>query len=227
MIPILPMANKFFTSGILKPICSRLFLYGFGAATSCVLLMLYLWAIQEQDPARVWPHDAFSDWGRDLLGAGERVATFDRSFSLTEFAYINGELYAAGDYKNIDPQYGICVHGIVTPDGRFWPKFRLLASNDRQKWKTVGRAPAKKGEATQKVLIPDEALPVYVDLEVYKTLILKYRYGRIVTEAGRELDFELKDLTPPSIDFSAREAAEKSSPLIYRRTIEIPARRED
>ena len=220
------MANKFFTSGILKPICSRLFLYGFGAATSCVLLMLYLWAIQEQEPARVWPHDAFSDWDCALLDR-EPVATFDRSLSLKEFAYIEGELFAVGDYKNIDPQYGICVHGTVTPDGRFWPKFRLLASNDRRKWKRVGSAPEKNGEATQKVLIPDEVLPVYVDLEVYKPIILKYQYGRIVTEAGRELDFELKDLTPPSIDFSAREAAEKSSPLIYRHTIEIPARREE
>src|SRR6476661_7983285 len=94
-VPWIPM-NKLFTFGILKPIYSRWFLYGFGAAISCALLIVYLWAIQKQEPTPQWPNDAFSNWDRDLLDTGERVATLDRSFSLTEFAYFNGELYAVG-----------------------------------------------------------------------------------------------------------------------------------
>ena len=168
---------------------SRVLLYGVGGIISILLLLLYLGSSGE--PAPFWPNDLFSDWGRVLIGI-DWAATPDKSLALDEFDYIGGKLYAVGNYKNVDTRYGADVHGVVAADGCFWLRLRLLASNDRTKWHTVAKAPQKNGEMIQKVLLPGESFPVCIDLDPYKPLVNAYRYGRMETEAGQPLDFELK-----------------------------------
>lgn len=159
------------------------------------LCVIYARARRERAPH--WPKSANFNWSRDL-DLTSAAAKPENSFTVGSISYINGELYAICAYRNTDPNQTALVPGVVGSYGRFWPNVTLeVNSESPQRWKRIGKSPQVSGKSEMKAVAPGQAIVVYVDLDLYRALTRKYRYARLVTEAGHSGVFELKDLLPP------------------------------
>jgi hypothetical protein len=122
----------------------------------------------------------------------------ETAFTVVGVRYINGELYASCAYRNTDPNKTALVQGVGGSYGRFWPNVTLeVTSESLGRGKRIGKSPNISGKIETKAVAPGEVIMIHVDLDPYRALIRKYRYGRLVTETGVSGIVELKNLLPP------------------------------
>lgn len=159
------------------------------------LCIIYAFARREHVPD--WPKSANFNWSRDLdlTYAGAKP---ENAFTVKGVSYINGEFFAFCSYRNTNANHTALVRGVVSPYERFWPKVTLEATSESPPhWKKIGKSPNNSGKIETKTLAPGQVITIHVDLDPYRALTRKYRYARLVTEAGASALFELKDLLPP------------------------------
>jgi hypothetical protein len=130
----------------------------------------------------------------------------------------SGHLDADADYFKLTPGE-ITLNGrrIKDPVGdarRFYPYARLEVSNEMDRgWQVIGRSPkAGQGVETAAVMVPVKigvANPqakrnetCVIDMNPFRTLVGKFRYGRVVLkDGGASQTLVLSDLLPPQDAF--------------------------
>jgi hypothetical protein len=115
----------------------------------------------------------------------------DGTHVVGEFVYI----YRKEGDANTPP---LTINGSRKPDGTFWPKVAAYTSNEiNSQWTTIGE-PLTPGESISLVVTSkEEKQQFYVDLDVFRPMIGKMKYGKVILETGDSTIFEIEDLSPP------------------------------
>jgi hypothetical protein len=93
------------------------------------------------------------------------------------------------------------IDGVRAGDGRFWPRVESQVANDlKGGWLTIA-GHLIIGSPERILVEPEQTYSTFcVDLNSFKKLIGKYKFGRIVLKTGEATIFELKDLLPKTGD---------------------------
>ena len=90
------------------------------------------------------------------------------------------------------------IEGVKTADGAFWPDVKPQVANELSgKWESIRQA-SKGGSKTKLKIDPggrNETL--LVALDVFKPMIGKYRFGKLILRTGETAVFQLDLLSPP------------------------------
>jgi hypothetical protein len=119
-------------------------------------------------------------------------------FAVAEFESMGEDLRAVCEYLDMQASSRTSIEGTETPDGEFWPYVTAqVANNYRGVWRVIGH-PSNVGKPTSLSIKPkDVNARLIVDMEIFRPLIGKFRYGRLVLKNGKAAIFELKNLLPP------------------------------
>jgi hypothetical protein len=154
------------------------------------------------------PPAASAGWVRNFLGVP--VGAF-QPFEITgvesseegdhvigKFSFVN---YKAGE----KPPAPVMIRGGKKPDNSFWPDAVAQVGDDNGNWIAIGK-PSTSGTITVSLEVSAKADPerFYVNLDIFRPIIGKKKYGRVVLETGDSAIFELNDLLPPEIDDRAK-----------------------
>ena len=90
------------------------------------------------------------------------------------------------------------VDGTRTLDEKFWPNVVAQVANDYQGvWRVLGK-PLEKGKPTTLIIKPNDTKTLlHVRLDLFQSMVGKFRYGRVVLKNDVSAVFELKDILPP------------------------------
>lgn len=107
--------------------------------------------------------------------------------------------YNYKDGKSTPPV--VTVQGTRKADGTFWPHVSAQVTSDtRTQWKTIG-SPSTPGEtAVLYIAQKPEREQFYVNLDIFRPLIGKMKYGRVRLKTAESAVFALDDLLPPKVD---------------------------
>jgi hypothetical protein len=143
-------------------------------------------------------------WMRGFLG-GQHSPPYDR-FLVGNIASVEGNhLIGTFYFYNYDLGGGsplaIRIHGKEKADGTFCPYVTAQVGNEiKTKWETIG-CPIAEGTAVTLTVRPrSESKPLIVNLDIFRSLIGKMKYGRVLLKTGDSAIFELNDLLPPKTD---------------------------
>lgn len=101
-------------------------------------------------------------------------------------------------YSKKDKAGDVTVEGVRDTNGLFWPCVQLQAKkHNAVDWEGIGASNTPGPRS--KILIRKNATSIglHVRLDLFKPLIGKYEFGRIILSSGQLSEFELKDLSPP------------------------------
>lgn len=127
----------------------------------------------------------------------------------------NGHLIGIASYRDKMGHPPLKVNGTQGVDGRFWPRVIAEVANDASgEWKRLER-PASRGKPAVFTLKSHEAnVTLYVNLDIFRPMVGKMRYGRVVLANGEPAVFELKDLLPSAVSKS-NDAGDWSRETIF------------
>jgi hypothetical protein len=167
---------------------------GWGMVLWVMLSCLPLAAVVQAEDVPLWTR-GFT-WHR-AAGFG-----IDDRFSLRvvrqEKARLIGEcIYASYVDKKQSP-VSVTIGGRKDADGVFWPDVISQVKNEATgTWETLSE-PLSHGRPASITVGPGEFhQDLMVSLDVFKPMIGKYKFGRVVLKTGEAAVFELKDLLPP------------------------------
>lgn len=146
--------------------------------------------------------DSTCAWARAIRGV---TRTYD-PFELELVCEESGRLVATANYIDYQIPYldrphrlPATIKGVRTSDGRFWPEVKAEVSNEIEKnWKPLGahKMPGDASKVTFRANDPNEWLRV--DLEPFRVMIGKFKYGRVTLTSGERAIFVLNNLLPPT-----------------------------
>ena len=122
------------------------------------------------------------------------IGTEPGNHLVAKFFYFN---YKEGN-KSPAP---VTIVGSKRSDGTFWPRVTAQVGSDPHgPWTAIGKPPTP-GEAASLSIVskPDEER-FYVDMDIFRPLIGRMKYGRVVLESGEAALFGLELLLPPKTD---------------------------
>jgi hypothetical protein len=136
-------------------------------------------------------------WNVELLHS-EPDPLIKRPFAIAGVDSMGEDLRAVCAYVDVGSTSTASIEGRQTPDGLFWPYVIAQVASDYEGiWKTIGEPPSLGRPITLSIKSGDVNTQLVVDLEVFRPMIGKFRYGRIVLKNGKVAEFELKYLLPP------------------------------
>lgn len=141
-------------------------------------------------------------WSRDIVPLGTQPAD-QHVFKPFELVLVSGEenhVYGLCVFVNTRPALA-AIHGTETPDGEFYPTVLLqVAKREHGKWQTVDSpsTPGKISTLTVEAKRPSKSLRV--NLDVFLSMIGKFKYGKIALKTGESAVFKLEKLLPPKED---------------------------
>jgi hypothetical protein len=131
-------------------------------------------------------------------------------FAVVEINSLGEDLLAVCEYLDEEGTAATSINGTQTPDGHFWPYvIAQIATDYNGVWKTIGRPPNVGKQATVSIPPKDVDAKLYIDLEIFRPFIGKFRYGRVILEIGKAAPFELHNLLPPEEKADLRGDAKK------------------
>lgn len=93
------------------------------------------------------------------------------------------------------------IDGVRTPDGRFWPRVKCEVANEvTGQWKTLEQPLPRGNRAIVTVKPGEDNMNLMIELDVFRSLLRKYQFGRVVLRTGEAATFELKYLCAPGED---------------------------
>lgn len=118
-----------------------------------------------------------------------------QSFLMETLAIEDGRFVGTAEYEYLVRGYLPTIEGVLTRDGRFWPRVTAQVRADpRAEWKTV-EGPRVVGSPATFPVQPDSAKPMlYLDLEVFRPFIGKMECARLVLQDGEAASFRLEGL---------------------------------
>jgi hypothetical protein len=139
-------------------------------------------------------------WARGVRGFADKFYPFFLELVTEE----SGRLVATAEY--VDYRSGdesrprrlpATIAGIRTSDGRFWPDIKAQVYDDiKKKWKPIDvqQRHGERVKITFQENSPNEWL--HLDLEPFRPMIGKFKYGMVTLTNGETAPFELRYLSP-------------------------------
>lgn len=138
-------------------------------------------------------------WSRSMIDVGTRPAdqAVFETLELINVGGVDDHVYGLCVFYNIKPRL-VALNGTKSSDGEFYPYVVLqVANNERGKWQTV-EAPSNPGKiSTLTVEAKRPSKSLMVNLDVFRPMIGKYKYGKITLKTGQSTVFKLEKLLPP------------------------------
>jgi len=147
--------------------------------------------------------DGARSWVRGFAGGfGTGESRFE-PFTMQTVRSENGHLTGTCGYEDYRDEskskLPYTIEGRVTADGRFWPRVEAeVASDPNGAWQKIPRPPDQGEAATFTLERNSRNILFYVDLDVFRPLIGKVRYGRLALQNGETALFVLENLLPPT-----------------------------
>jgi hypothetical protein len=135
-------------------------------------------------------------WTRDLTRGGTMADYPGVPLVLLLTSSVGGQLSASCGYRYLDRIGSAELHGKFGSDGLFRPVVKYEVATAPNKWNTVGQSAKPSDSVAIKV---DSATPyamLQIDMDPFRPMLAKYRWGRIVLENGESTTFPLDDLLP-------------------------------
>jgi hypothetical protein len=154
-------------------------------------------------------------WSRDITPLGTQSVE-QYVFKPFELVLVSGgddHVFGLCVFVNARPGL-IVIDGTETAEGEFYPYAVLEVANDRQgQWQTVGPAPNPGKKSTLPVEARRPSKNLVVDLDLFRPLIRKSKYGRIPLTTGESAVFNLEKLLPPAQEAEQKHHSIERSPI--------------
>ena len=152
--------------------------------------------------ARATYADSTCAWARAIRGV---TRTYD-PFELELVCEQSGRLVATAHYIDYQVPYldqphrlPATISGFRTSDGRFWPEVSADVSNEIEKnWKPLSTHKMSGNPSKVTFRANDLNEWLRVDLEPFRGLIGKFKYGKVTLTNGEKAVFVLENLLPPT-----------------------------
>jgi len=139
------------------------------------------------------------NWTR-VFDAGMKAGTVESkssaTFTLVTVSSIDNHLLGNFVFLFQSPP-AILFEGTETKDHEFWPFATAQVTNEPGRWKSIGRPLTQGNFATVTIQPQDTKTSLHINLDIFRPMIGRVKYGRVVLDNGAAVDFELKDLLPP------------------------------
>lgn len=123
----------------------------------------------------------------EIIGVGSE----DGKHLVGEFFFVN---YKEGQ-QSPPP---VTINGSRKADGTFWPRIVAQVANEiDSEWTTIQSSPTPGNTVATVVTTQQEKQRFYVNLDIFRPMIGKMKYGKVVLETGDAANFFIKDLLPP------------------------------
>jgi hypothetical protein len=110
---------------------------------------------------------------------------------------LTNRLSAGCGYQYLERKDPVRLHGTKDSNGEFMPFVTYeVATKGKTKWKTIGRFIQSKKPATIEITAANHRVLLQVDMELFRSSIGKFRWGRLVLENGDCAPFGIDDLLP-------------------------------
>jgi hypothetical protein len=118
-------------------------------------------------------------------------------FLVLSTSSIDDHLSAGCAYQYIANKGPVVLHGTRNAEGEFAPFVSYqVAVEGTTKWKTIGKSPESSNPVQIEISPANPRMLLDVDMEVFRSRIGKFRWGRIVLENGDAAPFSIDDLLP-------------------------------
>ena len=136
-----------------------------------------------------WSREPFLD-----TTAGDTTSPF----TLVSISSIDDHLIGYCGYLDKRGKSPTAIKGSQTPGGDFSPDVIYQIGNDFEgEYKTIGKSVSKGKRLTLSIEPKDTNTILHVNLDVFRPMIRKYKFGRIVLKNGESTAFALRFLLPP------------------------------
>ncbi len=137
-------------------------------------------------------------WTREINGGMKSAMDFSyQPFVLMVVGGQDDNIHGLCTFYNYE-RVPFVIKGMKKADGEFYPYVTMQVANEAARgWKTIGRF--LNGTRTVTITVEPKGVSktLMVDLDAFRPLIGRFRYGRIVLKTGESSEFELKNLSPP------------------------------
>ena len=142
-------------------------------------------------------HDS-RKWSREMIfGGPPDPLTAGSPFVIATVFGTGNHVEGLFGYFDLKGAPSIAVDGTETADGRFWPYMVAQVAHDyRGVWMVLGESSTEGKSSTLTIQPQDSKTMLYVDLDIFRPMVGKFRYGRVVLRSGISAAFELKDILP-------------------------------
>lgn len=139
-----------------------------------------------------------NEWSREMVfGGPPDPLTAGSPFIVATISGKGNHAEGLCGYFDVKATSSISVDGTETPDGRFWPYIVAQVAHDyRGVWIVLGQSSNQGKPSTLTVQPKDLDAKLHVDLDIFRPMVGKFRYGRVVLKSGVSAAFELKDILP-------------------------------
>lgn len=138
--------------------------------------------------------DAVGNFRQDITDIESN--RFESSFSLVAVTSFSQHLI--GDFVFVGGQQGSAVEikGTRLLDGDFWPAVTLLVGDSDQNWQILGKPTNEGVLAPLRIVHQNPLQELRIPLDLYKPVIGKFKYGKIIFSDGKFAVFEIANLKP-------------------------------
>lgn len=143
-------------------------------------------------------NDDSQKWSREMVfGGPPDPLTAGSPFVLARVSGVSNHVEGLFGYFDSKTTSSIVVEGTKTADGKFWPYVVGQVAHDyRGVWMVLGQS-SRQGESSKLTIQPkDSEAMLHVDLDQFRPMVGRFKYGRVVLESGISAAFELKDILP-------------------------------
>lgn len=159
----------------------------------CLLSVLSVITLAQAQSERNWTKGFRTQPADKQDPAGRFFLMFAKQEKLHLIGGCNYENYVV---SNQAPRR-VTIEGAKIADAIFWPDVALQVSNDGGEWQTIGQA-VNDGQPDTIMIEPKGvAYSLLVNLDAFKPMIGKYKFGRLLLKTGEAADFRLDALLPP------------------------------
>ena len=137
-------------------------------------------------------------YARIIRGVSKAYAPFELEIVIEESGHLTGTAHYFDDRSPDVSHLPVTIDGIRTADGGFWPDLSVEVSNEiGNNWSTIKRD-QPDGERAKIILQANSQNEwLHVDLEPFRSVRDKYKYGRITLTNGEKAVFKLENLSAP------------------------------
>lgn len=109
---------------------------------------------------------------------------------------VGDHLYGSFGYRYVDRIGAVELHGKMGSDGLFQPIAKYEVAIGPNKWRTLGQSSKTSDSTAIRIDSVASHAMLEIDMDPFRPMIDKYRWGRIVLENGESTTFSLDDLLP-------------------------------
>lgn len=118
-----------------------------------------------------------------------------------EDGHLFGYFRYSAEKEGVPRSADVILRGRRKLDDTFWPDVTVQVSDEWDSgWETINSSETEGEITMQRVSAGPERVPLYVVFDVFRTLMGKRKYGRVVLDTGDTEAFSLDVLLPPKLE---------------------------